>query len=92
MIPTLEELGIGLVPYSPLGRGFLTGKIDENAKFDNTDFRSALPRFAPDGGPPAGLKNAHVLTSPSFGSQLTFAGPPALPEIEAVPLKDICAG
>ena len=48
MIPTLEELGIGLVPYSPLGKGFLTGKIDENAKFDSSDFRSTLPRFAPE--------------------------------------------
>jgi aryl-alcohol dehydrogenase-like predicted oxidoreductase len=48
VIPMLEELGIGLVPYSPLGKGFLTGKIDENAKFDNTDFRSTLPRFTPD--------------------------------------------
>jgi aryl-alcohol dehydrogenase-like predicted oxidoreductase len=48
VIPTLEELGIGLVPYSPLGKGFLTGKIDENAKFDSTDFRSMLPRFTPD--------------------------------------------
>src|SRR5580658_1453881 len=48
VIPTLEELGIGLVPYSPLGRGFLTGKIDENAKFESTDFRSSLPRFTPD--------------------------------------------
>jgi aryl-alcohol dehydrogenase-like predicted oxidoreductase len=48
IIPTLEELGIGLVPYSPLGKGFLTGKIDENAKFDSTDFRSKLPRFAPE--------------------------------------------
>src|SRR5512140_337425 len=48
VIPTLEELGIGLVPYSPLGRGFLTGKIDKNAKFDNADFRSTLPRFTPD--------------------------------------------
>src|ERR1700756_3344994 len=48
VIPTLEELGIGLVPYSPLGKGFLTGKIDENAKFDSTDFRSKLPRFAPE--------------------------------------------
>ena len=45
VIPTLEELGIGLVPYSPLGKGFLTGKIGENAKFDSTDFRSQLPRF-----------------------------------------------
>ncbi len=48
VIPTLEELGIGLVPYSPLGRGFLTGKLDANAKFDSSDFRSALPRFTPD--------------------------------------------
>lgn len=48
VIPTLEELGIGLVPYSPLGRGFLTGKIDESAKFDKSDFRSALPRFTPE--------------------------------------------
>jgi len=48
VIPALEELGIGLVPYSPLGKGFLTGKIDENAKFDSTDFRSTLPRFTPE--------------------------------------------
>src|SRR5246127_856035 len=48
VIPTLEELGIGLVPYSPLGKGFLTGKIDENAKFDSSDFRSKLPRFTPE--------------------------------------------
>jgi aryl-alcohol dehydrogenase-like predicted oxidoreductase len=48
VIPTLEELGIGFVPYSPLGKGFLTGKIDANAKFDSSDFRSTLPRFAPE--------------------------------------------
>jgi aryl-alcohol dehydrogenase-like predicted oxidoreductase len=48
VIPTLEELGIGLVPYSPLGKGFLTGKIDETAKFDSSDFRSTLPRFTPE--------------------------------------------
>jgi aryl-alcohol dehydrogenase-like predicted oxidoreductase len=48
VIPTIEELGIGFVPYSPLGKGFLTGKIDENATFDKTDFRSTLPRFAPE--------------------------------------------
>jgi aryl-alcohol dehydrogenase-like predicted oxidoreductase len=48
VLPTLEELGIGFVPYSPLGKGFLTGKIDENAKFDSTDFRSILPRFTPE--------------------------------------------
>ncbi|MGD0307811.1 MAG: aldo/keto reductase [Acidobacteriota bacterium] len=47
-IPTLEELGIGFVPYSPLGKGFLTGKIDENAKFASSDFRSTLPRFTPE--------------------------------------------
>lgn len=45
LLATLEELGIGLVPYSPLGRGFLTGKIDENTKFDSGDFRNQLPRF-----------------------------------------------
>jgi aryl-alcohol dehydrogenase-like predicted oxidoreductase len=48
VIPMLKELGIGFVPYSPLGKGFLTGKIDENAKFDSSDFRSTLPRFTPD--------------------------------------------
>jgi aryl-alcohol dehydrogenase-like predicted oxidoreductase len=48
VMPTLEELGIGFVPYSPLGKGFLTGKIDESAKFDSSDFRSTLPRFTPE--------------------------------------------
>ena len=48
IIPTLEELGIGFVPYSPLGKGFLTGAFKEDAKFASTDFRSTLPRFAPD--------------------------------------------
>jgi aryl-alcohol dehydrogenase-like predicted oxidoreductase len=48
VIPTLEELGIGLVPYSPLGKGFLTGKIEESATFDSSDFRSTLPRFTPE--------------------------------------------
>jgi len=47
-LPTLVELGIGLVAYSPLGKGFLTGKIDESATFDSADFRSALPRFTPE--------------------------------------------
>jgi len=47
VIPTLEELGIGFVPYSPLGKGFLSGKMDENTKFDSSDFRSSLPRFTP---------------------------------------------
>jgi aryl-alcohol dehydrogenase-like predicted oxidoreductase len=48
VIPTLEELGIGFVPYSPLGKGFLTGKIDENTTFDTSDFRNILPRFTPE--------------------------------------------
>jgi aryl-alcohol dehydrogenase-like predicted oxidoreductase len=48
VLPTLEELGIGFVPYSPLGRGFLTGKISENTSFDSSDFRSTLPRFTPE--------------------------------------------
>jgi len=48
VIPTIEELGIGLVPYSPLGKGFLTGKMDETTTFDSSDFRSILPRFTPD--------------------------------------------
>lgn len=48
IFPTLEELGIGFVPFSPLGRGFLTAKIDENTQFDSTDFRNSLPRFAPE--------------------------------------------
>jgi aryl-alcohol dehydrogenase-like predicted oxidoreductase len=48
VIPTLEELGIGFVPYSPLGKGFLTGKMNENTKLDSSDFRSTLPRFTPE--------------------------------------------
>jgi len=48
VLPTLEELGIGFVPYSPLGKGFLTGKMDENTKLESNDFRSTLPRFTPE--------------------------------------------
>jgi aryl-alcohol dehydrogenase-like predicted oxidoreductase len=48
VIPICEELGIGLVPYSPLGKGFLTGKIDESTEFDKTDFRNTIPRFTPE--------------------------------------------
>ena len=48
IIPTLAELGIGFVPFSPLGRGFLTGEIDENTTFDSTDFRNTVPRFSPE--------------------------------------------
>ena len=48
MFPVLKELGIALVAYSPLGRGFLTGRIDQNTTFDSTDFRSTIPRFTPE--------------------------------------------
>jgi aryl-alcohol dehydrogenase-like predicted oxidoreductase len=48
ILPTLEELGIGFVPFSPLGKGFLTGKIDENTTFDSSDFRNTVPRFSPE--------------------------------------------
>jgi aryl-alcohol dehydrogenase-like predicted oxidoreductase len=48
IIPTLEELGIGFVPFSPLGKGFLTGKMEEGRTFDKTDIRSSIPRFAPE--------------------------------------------
>ena len=48
MLPALEELGIGFVPFSPLGRGFLTGAINENTTFDSTDFRNMIPRFTPE--------------------------------------------
>ncbi len=48
LLPTLEELGIGFVPFSPLGKGFLTGKIDANTKFDKSDFRNIVPRFTPE--------------------------------------------
>ena len=48
LLPTLEELGIGFVPFSPLGKGFLTGKIDEDTTFDSTDFRNIVPRFTPE--------------------------------------------
>ncbi len=48
VLPTLEELGIGFVPFSPLGKGFLTGKIDENTTFDSSDFRTIVPRFMPE--------------------------------------------
>jgi aryl-alcohol dehydrogenase-like predicted oxidoreductase len=48
VIPTLEELGIGFVPFSPLGKGFLTGKISEDTQFDKSDFRNVVPRFTPE--------------------------------------------
>jgi len=48
VLPTLDELGIGFVPYSPLGKGFITGKMNENTRFDSSDFRNILPRFTPE--------------------------------------------
>jgi aryl-alcohol dehydrogenase-like predicted oxidoreductase len=48
VLPALEELGVGFVPFSPLGKGFLTGKIDENTTFDSSDFRNIVPRFTPE--------------------------------------------
>ena len=48
MLPTCEKLGIGFVPFSPLGKGFLTGKIDESTTFDSSDFRNTVPRFTPE--------------------------------------------
>jgi len=48
VVPTLEDLGVGFVPFSPLGKGFLTGKIDENTTFDSSDFRNVVPRFTPE--------------------------------------------
>ncbi|MDR1709056.1 MAG: aldo/keto reductase, partial [Candidatus Accumulibacter sp.] len=59
ILPTLEELGIGLVPFCPLGRGFLTGKIPADAKFGPNDMRSTLPRFTPEA-----LKANHALVGP----------------------------
>jgi aryl-alcohol dehydrogenase-like predicted oxidoreductase len=56
VLPTLEELGIGFVPYSPLGKGFLTGKVNENTTYDSSDFRNILPRFTPEA-----LKANHAL-------------------------------
>ena len=61
VMPTLEELGIGFVPFSPLGKGFLTGKVDENTKFDSTDFRNVVPRFTAEARK-ANLAFVEVLT------------------------------
>jgi len=72
VIPTLEELGIGLVPYSPLGKGFLTGKIDANETFASDDFRSKLPRFTP-AALKANQKLIELLASISAGMDSTPA-------------------
>lgn len=60
MLPTLEELGIGCVPFSPLGRGFLTGKIDETTTFDSSDFRNVVPRFTPEAQKANGVRKRPV--------------------------------
>ena len=66
ILPTLEELGIGFVPYSPLGKGFLTGKISPDTKFDSADFRSTLPRFRPEN---VDANQALVVLLNKFGEQ-----------------------
>jgi aryl-alcohol dehydrogenase-like predicted oxidoreductase len=66
VIPTLEELGIGLVPFSPLGRGFLTGRIDENTTFEKSDFRNIVPRFSPENRK---LNRARSICSPASGNE-----------------------
>ncbi len=72
VIPTLEELGIGMVPYSPLGKGFLTGKMDGDTKFDSSDFRSILPRFTPE-ALQANQALIHLLTAIGQRKQATPA-------------------
>jgi aryl-alcohol dehydrogenase-like predicted oxidoreductase len=62
VLPALEELGVGFVPFSPLGKGFLTGKIDENTTFDQSDFRNIVPRFTPENRK-ANLALVDLLTS-----------------------------
>ena len=85
LLPTLEELGIGLVPFSPLGKGFLTGKIDEKTEFVKTDFRNIVPRFSarspegePDisGSPPEDLRTKESNTCPD--SSRLASGPEAV--------------
>jgi len=72
ILPTLEELGIGFVPFSPLGRGFLTGKIDQNTQFDSADFRNRLPRFSPEARK-ANQTLVDVLTALAAQKQVTSA-------------------
>jgi aryl-alcohol dehydrogenase-like predicted oxidoreductase len=72
ILPTLEELGIGFVPFSPLGRGFLTGKIDESTQFDSSDFRNRLPRFSPEARK-ANQSLVDVLTALAAQKQVTSA-------------------
>lgn len=73
LLPALEDFGIGFVPVSPLGKGFLTGKIDESTTFDSADFRTIVPRFTPE----ARIAN-HALVDLPSSSRTTFIseGPP----------------
>jgi len=71
-MPTLGELGIGFVPFSPLGKGFLTGKIDENTTFDSSDFRNTIPRFNPESSPSV----SSMAAAPTFScSRCSFVVP-----------------
>jgi aryl-alcohol dehydrogenase-like predicted oxidoreductase len=72
ILPTLEELGIGFVPFSPLGKGFLTGAINENTRFDSTDFRNVVPRFTPEARK-ANQKLIDVLGQIAGGKKVTRA-------------------
>jgi aryl-alcohol dehydrogenase-like predicted oxidoreductase len=72
VLPTLEELGIGFVPFSPLGKGFLTGAINENTAFDGTDFRNIVPRFTPEARK-ANQVLVEVLGEIAAGKQVTRA-------------------
>ncbi|HMD40996.1 MAG TPA: aldo/keto reductase [Candidatus Acidoferrum sp.] len=72
VIPALEELGIGFVPFSPLGKGFLTGKIDENTTFDSSDFRNIVPRFTPEARK-ANLAIVHALRTIAHQKKATPA-------------------
>ncbi|MGH9741981.1 MAG: aldo/keto reductase, partial [Candidatus Acidiferrum sp.] len=77
VLPTLEELGIGFVPYSPLGKGFLTGKINEDTKFDATDFRNTVPRLTPDNRkanqPLVDLLNTYAKQTKATPAQIALA-------------------
>lgn len=77
ILPTLEELGIGFVPFSPLGKGFLTGKIDESTSFDSNDFRNTVPRFSPENrkanGAVVDLVNAIAAKKEATPAQIALA-------------------
>jgi aryl-alcohol dehydrogenase-like predicted oxidoreductase len=78
LLATLEELGIGFVPFSPLGKGFLTGKIDEHTKFDSADFRNIVPRFSPEARK-ANQSMIALLTSIAYAKNASVSGRQATP-------------